>query len=87
MLGPSLQSPKGPKGTVLGDIRSQIILTIPNIETLHSTIEVHWTLWDLYGPLAALVKLAGLPRSLGLAAAPDPRYLRKSGNLFVRTVM
>ena len=35
---------QGVLGTVRG-IPSQIIITIPTIETLHSTIQVLWTLW------------------------------------------
>ena len=33
-------------GTVMGGILSQIIISIPILETLHSTIEVLWTLWE-----------------------------------------
>ena len=40
--------PKGPRycyGPLWG-ILPQIIVVIPNMETLHSTISVHRTLWD-----------------------------------------
>ena len=36
---------------MLWGIPSQIIIVIPNIETLHSTIEVLWTLWECQGVL------------------------------------
>ena len=34
---------QGVLGTVMGGILLQIIMVIPNIETLHSTIKVLWT--------------------------------------------